>query len=45
MLTDAILEMVKVRLGVSVMQTRAIAPALRAGDVQAVPITASDIRR
>jgi hypothetical protein len=27
------------------MQTRAIAPALRAGDVQTVPLTASDIRR
>ena len=45
MLTEAILEMVKARLGVSVMQTWAIAPALRAGDVQAVPITASGIRR
>jgi DNA-binding transcriptional LysR family regulator len=37
--------MVKARLGVSVMQTWAIAPALRAGDVRAVPITASGIRR
>jgi LysR family transcriptional regulator for metE and metH len=45
MLTEAILEMVKARLGVSVMQTWAIAPALRAGDVKAVPITASGIRR
>jgi LysR family transcriptional regulator for metE and metH len=45
MLTEAILEMVKARLGVSVMQTWAIAPALRAGDVRAVPITASGIRR
>jgi LysR family transcriptional regulator for metE and metH len=45
MLTEAILEMVKARLGVSVMQTWAIAPALRAGDVRAVPITATGIRR
>ena len=45
MLTEAILEMVKARLGVSVMQTWAIAPALHAGDVEAVPITASGIRR
>jgi LysR family transcriptional regulator, regulator for metE and metH len=45
MLTEAILEMVKARLGVSVMQTWAIEPALRAGDVRAVPITAHGIRR
>jgi LysR family transcriptional regulator for metE and metH len=45
MLTEAILEMVKARLGVSVMQTWAIAPAIRAGDVRAIPITASGIRR
>jgi LysR family transcriptional regulator, regulator for metE and metH len=45
MLTEAILEMVKARLGVSVMQTWAIEPALRAGDVRAVPITATGIRR
>ena len=45
MLTEAILEMVKARLGVSVMQTWAIEPALRAGDVRAVPITASGIHR
>jgi LysR family transcriptional regulator for metE and metH len=45
MLTEAILEMVKARLGVSVMQTWAIEPALRAGDVKAVPITAAGIRR
>jgi LysR family transcriptional regulator for metE and metH len=45
MLTEAILEMVKARLGVSVMQTWAIEPALSAGDVVAVPITASGIRR
>ena len=45
MLTEAILEMVKARLGVSVMQTWAIEPALRAGDVRAIPITAAGIRR
>jgi LysR family transcriptional regulator, regulator for metE and metH len=45
MLTEAILEMVKARLGVSVMQTWAIEPALRAGEVRAIPITASGIRR
>ena len=45
MLTEAILEMVKAGLGVSVMQTWAIEPALAAGDVVAVPITASGIRR
>jgi LysR family transcriptional regulator for metE and metH len=45
MLTEAILEMVKARLGVSVMQTWAIEPALRAGDVCAVPITPGGIRR
>ena len=45
MLTEAILEMVKAGLGVSVMQTWAIEPALRAGDVRAVPITAAGIRR
>ena len=45
MLTEAILEMVKARLGVSVMQTWAIEPALRAGDVRAIPITARGIRR
>jgi LysR family transcriptional regulator for metE and metH len=45
MLTEAILEMVKARLGVSVMQTWAIEPALAAGDVRAVPITAAGIRR
>ena len=45
MLTEAILEMVKARLGISVMQTWAIEPALRAGDVRAVPITATGIRR
>ena len=45
MLTEAILEMVKARLGVSVMQTWAIEPALRAGDVRAIPITAAGIHR
>jgi LysR family transcriptional regulator, regulator for metE and metH len=45
MLTEALLEMVKARLGVSVMQTWAIAPALDAREVTAVPITASGIRR
>ena len=45
MLTEAILEMVKARLGISVMQTWAIEPALRAGDVCAIPITAAGIRR
>ncbi len=45
MLTEAILEMVKARLGISVMQTWAIEPALRAGDVRAIPITAEGIHR
>ncbi len=45
MLTEAILEMVKAGLGISVMQTWAIEPALRAGAVRAVPITAHGIRR
>jgi LysR family transcriptional regulator for metE and metH len=45
MLTEAILEMVKARLGISVMQTWAIEPALRAGDVRAIPITAGGIHR
>jgi LysR family transcriptional regulator for metE and metH len=45
MLTEAILEMVKARLGISVMQTWAIEPALRAGEVRAVPITATGIKR
>jgi len=45
MLTEAILEMVKARLGISVMQTWAIEPALRAGDVRAVPITAAGVHR
>lgn len=45
MLTEAILEMVKAGLGISVMQTWAIEPSLRAGDVRAVPITPGGIRR
>ena len=45
MLTEAILEMVKARLGVSVMQTWAVEPAIRAGQVKAIPITPSGIRR
>jgi LysR family transcriptional regulator for metE and metH len=45
MLTEAILAMVKARLGVSVMQTWAIEPALRAGDVAAIRITPGGIRR
>ena len=45
MLTEAILEMVKARLGISVMQTWAIEPALRAGEVRAIPITAAGIHR
>jgi len=45
MLTEALLEMVKAKLGVSVMQTWAIGPALRAGEVRAIPITAAGIRR
>jgi LysR family transcriptional regulator for metE and metH len=45
MLTEAILEMVKARLGISVMQTWAIEPALRAGEVRAVPITPGGVRR
>jgi LysR family transcriptional regulator for metE and metH len=45
MLTEAILEMVKARLGITVMQTWAIEPALRAGDVRAIPITAAGIHR
>jgi LysR family transcriptional regulator for metE and metH len=45
MLTEAILEMVKARLGISVMQTWAVEPAIRAGVVKAIPITPSGIRR
>jgi LysR family transcriptional regulator for metE and metH len=45
MLTEAMLEMVKARLGVAVMQTWAIEPALHAGDVKAIPITAKGVRR
>jgi LysR family transcriptional regulator for metE and metH len=45
MLTEAIVEMVKARLGISVMQTWAVEPAIRAGEVRAVPITAAGIHR
>jgi LysR family transcriptional regulator, regulator for metE and metH len=45
MLTEAILEMVKARLGISVMQTWTIEPAIRAGEVRAVPITPAGIHR
>ena len=45
MLTEAILEMVKAGLGISVMQTWAIEPSLRAGEIRAIPITAGGIRR
>ena len=45
MLTEAILAMVKARLGISVMQTWAVEPAIRAGDVRAIPITPSGIHR
>jgi len=45
MLTEAILAMVQARLGISVMQTWAIEPSLRAGDVRAIPITPSGIHR
>jgi len=45
MLTEAILEMVRAGLGISVMQTWAIEPALRDGIVVAVPITRTGIHR
>ena len=45
MLTEAILAMVKARLGISVMQTWAVEPAIRAGDVRAIPITPTGIHR
>jgi LysR family transcriptional regulator, regulator for metE and metH len=45
MLTEAILEMVKARLGISVMQTWTIEPAIRAGDVRAIPITPVGVHR
>jgi DNA-binding transcriptional LysR family regulator len=37
--------MVKAGLGISVMQTWAIEPALRAGEIRAIPITAGGIHR
>ena len=45
MLTEAILEMVKADLGISVMQTWSVEPAIRSGEVRAIPITANGIRR
>ena len=45
MLTEALLELVRAGLGISVMQTWAIEPALRAGVVKAIPITRTGIRR
>jgi LysR family transcriptional regulator for metE and metH len=45
MLTEAILEMVKARLGISVMQKWAVEPAIRAGQVKAIPITRAGIHR
>ena len=45
MLTEAILEMVKAGLGISVMQTWSVEPAIRSGEVRAIPITATGIRR
>jgi LysR family transcriptional regulator for metE and metH len=44
-LTEAILELVKAGLGVSVMARWAIAPALRAGEVRTVRITRSGVQR
>ena len=44
-LTEAILEMVKAGLGVSVMPTWAIRPALDKGEVRALRITRSGVRR
>jgi LysR family transcriptional regulator for metE and metH len=44
-LTEAILEMVKAGLGVSVMPTWAIRPALDKGEIRALRITRSGVRR
>ena len=44
-LTEAILEMVKARLGVTVLPTWSIAPALAAGAVTAVRITPTGVHR
>jgi LysR family transcriptional regulator for metE and metH len=44
-LTEAILEMVKARLGVTVLPTWSIAPALEAGVVRAIRITPSGMQR
>ncbi len=43
--TEAILQMVTARLGISVMQTWAVEPAIRSGDVRAIPITRTGIHR
>jgi LysR family transcriptional regulator for metE and metH len=45
MLTEAILAMVRAGLGISVMQTWAVEPALRSGDVRAISITPAGIQR
>lgn len=45
MLTEAILEMVKAGLGISVMQTWTVEPAIRSGEVRAIPITPKGIHR
>jgi LysR family transcriptional regulator for metE and metH len=44
-LTEAILEMVKAGMGVSVLPTWSIAPAIASGDVRAVRITRSGVYR
>jgi LysR family transcriptional regulator for metE and metH len=44
-LTEAILEMVKARLGVSVMPMWAVAPGLARGDIRAVRISPSGVHR
>jgi LysR family transcriptional regulator, regulator for metE and metH len=45
MLTEAILAMVRAGLGISVMQTWAVEPAIRSGEVRAVPISPTGIQR
>jgi LysR family transcriptional regulator for metE and metH len=44
-LTEAILELVKARMGVSVMANWAVAPHVRLGQLAAVRITARGMRR
>jgi LysR family transcriptional regulator, regulator for metE and metH len=44
-LTEAILELVQARLGVTVLSRWAVAPQLRAGTLVAVPLTASGFKR